>query len=182
MNPGPVSRRHLGKGFAAGLIGGLAGTWAMSQAQRLWTRAIDDKVPESAGGKHDARDWQERDENRNANELAAQSFATAMTNRRLTRAELRIAAPILHYSFGGVVGALYGAYTEWAGRRRRAHSGVELGTGLWITADEIAMPVLGLSRPTTRRPLEMHLQACAAHIVYGLTTELIRHRTRVVLR
>jgi len=52
-----------------------------------------------------------------------------------------------------------------------------LGTALWLLADEIAMPVVGLSKSTLQRPLEMHLQSFAAHIVYGVTTEHVRRRT-----
>jgi putative membrane protein len=159
------------KRIVAGAVGGLIGTWAMSQAQRAWSRAAGD-VPASAGGKHDARDWQERSEHQNSNELAAQAVASHVIGRRLTRRELRIAAPLMHYSFGAAVGALHGAYAQ---RRRRAGvAGARLGATLWLAADEIAMPVLGLSEPTTRRPLEMHLQSFAAHIVYGLITEIGR--------
>jgi hypothetical protein len=49
---------------------------------------------------------------------------------------------------------------------------------LWITADEIAMPVLGLSEPTTRRRVEMHLQSFAAHVAYGVVAERVRSRAR----
>src|SRR5688500_6754310 len=136
------------KGFVAGAIGGLIGTWAMSEAQRAWTRAVGDEVPASAGGKHDARDWQERHEHQNSNELAAQAVARYLINRRLTSDELRIAAPVLHYAFGTTVGAAYGVYAE---RRPGKGSGAWLGTTLWFAADEVAMPVLGLSEPTTRR-------------------------------
>ena len=45
------------KAIRAGITGGLAGTWAMSEAQRAWTHAVDGEAPESAPGKHDARDW-----------------------------------------------------------------------------------------------------------------------------
>jgi NAD(P)-dependent dehydrogenase (short-subunit alcohol dehydrogenase family) len=159
------------KGFLAGAIGGLIGTWAMSEAQRAWTRAAGDEVPASAGGKHAARDWQERDEHQNSNELAAQAVARYLVDRRFTYDELRIAAPVLHYAFGTAVGAMYGAYAE---RRHRKGSGAWLGTTLWFAADEVAMPVLGLSEPTTRRPLEMHLQSLTAHLVYGAVTEVIR--------
>ena len=154
----------------AGALGGLIGTWAMNDAQRAWTRAAGDRPPESAAGKHDARDWQERHEHQNSNELAAQAAARYLIGRYLTRDELRIAAPVVHYSFGAVVGAIYGAYVE----RRRGGSGAWLGAALWLAADEIAMPVLGLSEPTTRRPLEMHMQSLAAHLVYGTTTEAVR--------
>jgi NAD(P)-dependent dehydrogenase (short-subunit alcohol dehydrogenase family) len=167
------------EGLLAGAAGGLVGTWAMSQAQRLWTKAVEDRVLNSAGGKHDARDWQERSEGQNANELAAQAIANSLLGRRLTRGELRIAAPLVHYTFGTVAGALYGAYADRL--RGRAASGVNLGTALWLTADEIAMPVLGLSQPTTRRPFEMHLQSLAAHLVYGLTAEAVRQPARAAL-
>ena len=163
------------KGLVAGAIGGLIGTWAMTEAQRAWTHAAGDQAPESAGGKHDARDWQERHEQQNSNELAAQALGHYVLGRRLTRDELRIMAPLLHYSFGTAVGAMYGAYAE----RRHTHaSGTWLGTTLWLTADEFAMPVLGLSQPTTRRPLEMHMQSLAAHLVYGAITEVVRRAAR----
>jgi uncharacterized membrane protein YagU involved in acid resistance len=48
----------------------------------------------------------------------------------------------------------------------------------WFAADEVAMPVLGLSEPTTRRPLEMHLQSLTAHLVYGAMTEVVRRLVR----
>ena len=139
-------RHDPAKGILAGIIGGLAATWGHeSRAQRLWTRAVDADVPESAGGKHDARDWQERDEHQNSNELAAQALACGIAGRRLTRDELAIAAPLVHYSFGAAVGGFAGV--RRMRRRRRAGSGIGLGTALWITADELAMPVLGLSGP-----------------------------------
>src|SRR5688572_3465139 len=56
--------------------------------------------------------------------------------------------------------------------------GAWLGATLWFAADEVAMPVLGLSEPTTRRPLEMHLQSLTAHLVYGAMTEVVRRLVR----
>lgn len=163
------------RGMIAGGIAGLAGTWAMNEVQRLWTRMVDDDVPDSAGGRHDARDWQERRESQNSNELAAQALAGAILGRPLTRQELRFAAPLVHYLFGAAMGAIYGAYTE---RRPADRSGMGFGTTVWVAADEIAMPVLGLSGSTARRPLEMHLQSLVAHLVYGRATEMARRSVR----
>jgi hypothetical protein len=160
----------------AGALGGGAGTWAMNYAQRWWTRAMGD-APQSAAGKHDAREWQEREEGRNANELAAQLLAGPLLGRRLTRDELAIAAMLVHYGFGAAVGALYGAWVERSGRDR-FRSGLGIGTALWVGADEIAMPLLGLSQPTTRRPVEMHMQSFAAHVVYGVVAERVRSGVR----
>jgi uncharacterized membrane protein YagU involved in acid resistance len=88
-----------------------------------------------------------------------------------------VAAPAVHFAFGAAVGAVYGAYVERV-RGGRPASGVGVGTALWITADEIAMPAFGLSGPTTRRPLEKHLQSFAAHMVYGTVAELVRNGAR----
>lgn len=159
------------KGLVAGAIAGLAGTWAMSEVQRLWTLAADGSTPESAGGRHDARDWQERSEGQNSNEIAAQAIARRVAGRPLTRDELEIAAPLVHYSFGAIVGALYGVYAE---HREPRSGGAGFGTAVWLGADEIAMPLLGLSESTARRPLEMHLQSLAAHLVFGGVTEATR--------
>ena len=170
--------RYL-KDAAAGAVGGLAGTWAMNQAQRAWSHAMNDRPPESAAGKHDARDWQERSENQNSNELAAQALAKTFIGRSLTERELAVAAPAVHFAFGAAVAALYGACTRF--ERRRPGAGVAMGAALWLIADELAMPLLGLSRPTTERPLEMHVQAFSAHVVYGLVSEVARDATRSVL-
>src|SRR5688500_16517348 len=163
------------RGVLAGAVAGLVGTWAMSEVQRLWTKAVDDDVPESAGGRHDARDWQERSEGQNSNELAAQALAGYTLGRPLTRRELRIAAPLMHYGFGAAMGAIYGAYAE---RRQADGSGAGFGTLVWLGADEIAMPLLGLSDSTTHRPLEMHLQSLVAHLVYGTATEITRRSVK----
>jgi uncharacterized membrane protein YagU involved in acid resistance len=163
------------QGIISGAFAGLVGTWAMSEAQRLWTRAVEGDPPESAGGRHDARDWQERSEHQNSNELAAQALAGYILGRRLTRDELGVAAPLMHYLFGATAGAIYGAYAE---RRQTDGSGAAFGTFVWLAADEIAMPLLGLSDSTARRPLEMHLQSLAAHLVYGTAAEMTRRSVR----
>jgi uncharacterized membrane protein YagU involved in acid resistance len=159
------------KAACAGAVAGLVGTFAMNVAQRLWTHAAGDHPPESAAGPHDARDWQERDEAQNSNELVAQTAATTV-GRPLSDRELAVAAPIVHFSFGAAIGAAYAMYAN--GRRELRRTGLGLGTTLWLTADEIAMPMLGLSRSTLQRSGEKHLQSLAAHLVYGVVTERIR--------
>jgi putative membrane protein len=143
----------------------------MNYAQRLWTQAMDD-APRSPGGKHDARDWQEREEGRNANQLAAQAIATTIRGQRLTRKELAVAAPLVHYSFGAALGAVYGGCIRNDGHRFAR--GAMFGAAVWLLADEVAMPLLRLSRPTTERSLEKHLQSFVSHIVFGAVAELAR--------
>jgi len=158
-------------GMLAGALGGLAGTWAMNEAQRKWTLAVDGEAPHSAAGKHDAREWQERTEGQNSNEIAAQTVADATIGRRLDDRELGMAAALMHYAFGTAVGALYGAF---AARHPGRASGIGFGLTVWLLADEIAMPLLGLSESTLRRPAEKRLQSIAAHMVFGMTAEFTR--------
>jgi uncharacterized membrane protein YagU involved in acid resistance len=172
--------RHIAAGAFAGLIGGAVGTWAMSEFQGLWSRMAERYESPSAGGRHDARDWQERNEGQNANELAAQAVARHTIDRRLTREELEVAAPAVHYAFGSVMGALYGAMAEES-REVTAGAGAGFGTAVWLGADEVAVPMLGLSRADTDYPFEAHAQAFAAHLVYGITTEIVRRGVRAAL-
>ena len=159
--------------MVAGILGGLAGTLAMNYAQRVWTHIVDDEAPPSAGGKHDARDWQEREEDRNANELAAQTIATTVAGQPLTDKQLRVAAPLVHFSFGAALGAIYGR-SIGADRPHLVMRGMTFGSAVWLLADEAAMPLLRLSRPTTERSLEKHLQSFVTHIVFGVVAEVVR--------
>jgi putative membrane protein len=167
------------KGAIAGFIGGLVGTFFMSEYQALWSRVVNGAEPQSAGGKHDARDWQEKNEDDNANEQAAQAIARRTAGRELSEHELAVAAPLMHYAFGASVSTAYGMFAEgapWAS----AGSGTAFGTLVWIGADETAMPLIGWSHPQ-RYPLESHLQSFTSHLVFGFTTELARRMVRRAL-
>jgi hypothetical protein len=144
----------------------------MNYAQRLWTVAVDGRPSRSAGGKHDARDWQEREEGRNANELAAQAVATTVLRRSLTCAELAVAAPLVHYAFGAATGGAYGFVIRDG--RQSFKSGAAFGAAVWLLADEVAMPLLRLSGSTAERSLEKHLQSLMTHIVFGSVAEFVR--------
>jgi hypothetical protein len=166
-------RTSTSRAVLAGVLGGLAGTLAMNYAQRLWTHAADRAAPRSAGGKHDARDWQEREEGRNANELAAQAIATTIRGRPLTYDELKVAAPLAHFTFGAALGAIHGRLVR-DDRGNLFTRGATFGAAVWLLADEAAMPLLRLSRPTTQRSLEKHLQSFVAHMAFGTVAELVR--------
>jgi hypothetical protein len=75
------------------------------------------------------------------------------------------------------MGAIYGAAVE---RRRRLTpaAGPMFGTALFLGADEIGVPLARLSAPPTAYPLSTHLKAMAAHLVYGVTADLVRRGVR----
>ena len=172
---------NVGAGVIAGMIGGIAGTFAMNHVQALWSRAVENFESDSAAGRHDSRDWQERNEDANANEVAAQTIAKYTIERPLKRDELKVAATALHFAFGSVVGGLYGGLVE-TNPGSSALGGAAFGTAVWVGADEVAMPLLGLSRSDFEYPLETHVQAFVAHIVFGIATEVVRRGVRAVMR
>jgi hypothetical protein len=166
-------------GMVAGFIGGLAATYAMNRFQAFWSHNVAGYHSQSAAGSEDARDWQERHEGANANEVFAQAVATRTIDRRLTRDELKIAAPVVHFAFGGTMGALYGGISEVL-PAARAGGGTVYGASVWIGADEIAVPLFGLSKQAGEFPPEAHLQAFASHLVFGFTTEVVRRVIRAL--
>ena len=171
---------NVGKGMIAGFAAGLVGAWAMNQFQTVWTLAVDGHESQSSGGRHDGRDWQERGEDANATELVAQRLAGTALDRSLTRDELSVAAPFVHYAFGALMGAFFGGLVERSNRVAPL-TGAAWGTALWAVADEVAVPMLRLSRPTIEYPAEVHLQAFASHLVYGITTEIVQAGVRAVM-
>jgi uncharacterized membrane protein YagU involved in acid resistance len=60
-------------------------------------------------------------------------------------------------------------------------SGAAYGSAVWAGADEVAMPALGLSNRTDTQSFERHFHAFAAHLVYGVATELVRRGVRAAL-
>ena len=173
----------IGAGVVAGMIGGIAGTWVMNHVQGFWSNAVDGYESRSAPGRHDSRDWQERHDGTNANEIAAQTIAGYAMDRPLTREELKVGATMVHFAFGAAVGAIYGAALERTrnvAARGSMASGAAFGTSVWAGADEIAMPLLGLSR-NREFPLEHHAQSFVAHIAFGVTAELVRRGVRAML-
>jgi hypothetical protein len=62
------------------------------------------------------------------------------------------------------------------GAERIPLPGSLFGSVLFLGADELAVPALGLSE-AAESP-SSHLYGWASHLVYGLTTELVRRQVR----
>jgi uncharacterized membrane protein YagU involved in acid resistance len=75
---------------------------------------------------------------------------------------------------------LYGVFYEISPATRQM-GGAAFGTAIWATVDEIGLPVLRLSVPTTEHPPEHHARALAGHMVFGVTTEIVRRGVRALL-
>lgn len=111
---------------------------------------------------------------------AASAISQATLHRQLTPDEKRIAGPAIHYAFGSMVGALYGAVAEVAPVTAKGW-GMPFGTAVWVGADEIGVPAAGLSKSPDEVPATTHASALAAHLVYGATADAIRRVVRFAL-
>jgi putative membrane protein len=98
----------------------------------------------------------------------------------LSKEQKKTAGPVVYYVFGAAMGALYGALMEHK-HGFSAADGAVWGAALFVGADEVVVPALGLSEPPTKYPLALHASALTAHLVYGLTTEVVRRKTRRAL-
>ena len=104
-------------------------------------------------------------------------MATAVLKRELQREEKGPAGDAVHYLFGTAAGGLYGVL---AGKMPAARSGLGslFGALLWLVSDEIAVPALGLAKPANQYPPSVHAASFGAHLVYGITTEVVRRGLR----
>ena len=179
------------KGLAAGVVGGLAAAWAMNQFQALWGRlaegeerphgaqSLQQGTPEHGVG----RELQERgsdEEEDNAAVRAANAVSEAVFDHRLTKAEKETGGMVAHYAMGAASGAIYGAAAE-VFPSATVGAGLPFGAAVWLVADEMVVPALGLSKPPAEYPLSIHAYSLASHLVYGLTAELVRGAVRRAL-
>jgi len=180
------------KGMIAGAAGGLVASWVMNQFQALWSRmAHGVERPHGAQSlqlgspRHGvARELQERGRDREADDAAVRT-AIVVSERLLglelaEREKKEIAGAAVHYAFGVATGGLYGAIAELK-PATTAGAGLPFGAAVWLIADEIIVPALGLSKSPTKYPLSTHAYSIASHLVYGLTTEIVRREVRRAL-
>ena len=188
-------RRNLWKGFAAGLIGGLVGSWTMNRFQDLWIKMstvsgtwsdnqFQNVWGELAEGVEERADTHESTSDAEVPDdttvRAASAVSEGLFNHKLTPGEKKVAGPAVHYTLGTGVGGLYGAAAELA-PDVTAGLGLPFGAAFWLVVDEGAVPLLGLSKGPTAYPVSTHVYALSSHFVYGATAELVRRAVRRAL-
>lgn len=179
------------KGLAAGVAGGIAASWVMNQFQSTWSKLTEGvEKPHGAQslqqGSPDhgvARELEKRgsnDDNDNAAVRAGTAVAELVSDTKLTRSEKEIAGAVAHYAMGAASGALYGIAAEFT-PAATVGAGIPFGAAIWAAADEGLVPALGLSKSATEYPLSIHAYALASHLVFGLSTEVVRRTVRRAL-
>ena len=80
---------------------------------------------------------------------------------------------------GAASGAIYGGVAELV-PDVTAGAGMPFGAAVWLVADDITLPAVGLAKWPTEYPVSTHAYALASHLVYGLTTEAVRRAARSI--
>ena len=110
-------------------------------------------------------------------ERLADVLSTSLTGHRLTPSQRGHSGRAIHYAFGISTGLLYGGVAELI-PEIKAGAGSIFGALYWLVVDEGLVPALRLSKPPRQIPIWVHSYALSSHLVYGVTTELIRRLLR----
>jgi putative membrane protein len=168
--------KHLLRGAVAGLAGGLLASWVMNE----FMAGPGQKLQQALQRDEDNQQQQTKsnEPKEDATMKAADTVVGITTGgRHLSREQKERAGPVVHYTFGAVMGGLYGAAAEyWPDAR--AGFGTTFASALFAGADLIAVPVLQLGTSPEDEPVSALVSPFSAHLVYGFTTELVRRIVR----
>lgn len=172
------------KGLVAGAIGGLVASWVMN----VFMESAGPKVQEIASHldgsdqKQQASSSQRDDQPKeDATMKTADAVVSTVTGgRHLSFEGKQKGGPVVHYAFGGLMGALYGVATEYSDLAKSGF-GTAFASMLFAGADLWAVPALHLSGSTGDAPVNSLASPFGAHMVYGVTTEGVRRLIRAGL-
>ena len=146
------------RGMLAGMVGGLVGSCAMVLYMEVVSKAVNGDRPPQGD---------------NVTAKVADLTMRKMTGEEPSEQAKQTGGAIVHYGFGTIVGAVYGAaveYLPWAS----VGFGALYGTTLFVVADEFSLPRLELAHwPADESALDQ-LGHLGAHLVYGMATEAAR--------
>jgi uncharacterized membrane protein YagU involved in acid resistance len=159
-------QKSLWRGVLAGIAGGLAAAWMMNEFM-------------AGPGQELRQAVQSDEENRQqpAHSGEPKEDATMKAAEDIVHTE---AGPIVHYAFGAIAGGLYGGLAEYSSVVTSGF-GTSFGGILFSLADFLAVPALNLAPSPMDQPASAQASPFAAHIVYGVSTELVRRMLRMLL-
>lgn len=165
------------KGAVAGAIGGAAGAYTMELFQDWWNGAERRLAPKQQA--HAAKDTAERSDTP-ASVKAADRVSRKVLNTELPEEKKPAAGEAVHYTTGATIGGIYGFVAEIL-PPARMFNGLLMGSIVWWTADNMAVPAEGLGKKPGQTPPSKHAYALSSHLVYGFTTEVVRSIVRLVI-
>lgn len=179
---------NVWKGLAAGVVGGLVASLVMNKFQALLSKLAEGEErshgaqsqqqghPQRGIGRELQKEGKD-DADDDAAERLANAVSVAVSDQELTESEKETAGTALHYAMGVTSGAIYGVAAELI-PESTIGAGLPFGAAVWLVADEGIVPAIGLSKSPAEYPLSIHAYSIASHLVFGLTTELVRRAVR----
>jgi putative membrane protein len=152
----PRRRRSLLKGFVAGAIGGVMGAAAKAVGEAMYPPRTQGQIPPPA------------------------VLVNRMAGRSLTEQEEEVSVQAIHWGFGALAGGLYGALAEYQ-PAVRGRVGARFGLALFALTHVSALPLMGLTEKPEDQPVREHASEVVTHVIYGVTTELVRRGARKLL-
>lgn len=180
----PDNNKGLGAGMIAGAIGGLVASWVMN----VFMEGAGPKIQQAAQKLDGASQQQQSSSQQSqsgepkvdATMKAADAVVSTVTGgRHLSMEGKQKGGPVVHYAFGALMGALYGAGAEYSSVVR-AGFGTAFASALFAGADLWAVPTLRLSGSSDTSVSSL-ATPFSAHIVYGVTTEGVRRLVRAAI-
>jgi uncharacterized membrane protein YagU involved in acid resistance len=145
-----------------GLVAGAAATFVMDKVSGYLYELEDEKT-------------RKFEENLRGNEyppeVMAEKIAEAVAGVELNKGRKEKYGNVVHWGYGIMWGGLYGALRGRAPLVDTAN-GLGFGTGLWLIGDEMMMPLMKLSPPSSKFPWQNHARAFGNHMAYGVTLGL----------
>jgi putative membrane protein len=163
-------RPNMFKGILAGITAGVLASFLMEQFQAFWTEIA--MVLQSGDGKSDSQKG-----DKPATVKAADVISKKISGRNVPKEHQEAAGEAVHYMMGVASAGIYGCMAEIA-PSVTAGGGTAFGASVWLLADELSVPALGLSKSPARMPFSTHVYALISHFVYGWITETVRCAVR----
>ena len=149
--------RSLAKGLIAGLIGGLVATAAKTLAEKIYPpRTHREPGP-------------------------SEELAERIAGHELVGTQKEMAVESIHWGFGALTGAAYGALVEYY-PAANAKDGAGFGMALSSLTHGTVLPAMGLSAQPEEQTARERTSEMASHVVYGVVTETVRRVVRKMLR
>jgi putative membrane protein len=149
-------QRSLMKGLVAGLVAGLAATAAKTMAEKFY--------PPRTHGEPEP----------------PEVLAQKLSPQHLNRTQLNAASEAIHWGFGALSGAAYGAIAEFY-PAATAQEGAAFGLMMMSLTHEGALPAMHLSAEPEDQTMREHTSEAATHVLYGVVAERVRSFVRGLL-
>ena len=162
-------RISYSKTILLGTAAGLSGAWVMTQFTRLWKILLPcTEKSETPPIPFSQEEW-------DSTSAIAEGIASPLLGRALSLREKKTGAVIVHYVVGGAGGAVYATLA----RRSTAITwgrGAFFGFAVWLFANELLMPVLGVTDKLGRYAWRQQANSLGEHLVYAFTTDALYRR------